>query len=299
MLSGQLSVKDKHVVITGGSQGLGAEMGRQLVLKGASSVTLIARTETKLKAVVNTIKEVRVSDKQVVSYIAADVSVYKECEDAVRSLEFAPDLVFLCAGSSIPKLLLDLTPKELEQGVAVNYNTALFFSHAVFKRMATSPAVPYARHIVFCSSVLALYPFIGYGQYAPSKAAIRSLSDIMRHEGLPFNIKVACVYAGNFASEGFAEEEKTKPVITREIEGPSSPITVEKCAEIVLWWLDRGYQTIYTDMIGWFLGAGSLGFSPRVAGLLQIVVALLLAIIGPIYVLICERDIKKFFKKQQ
>jgi short-subunit dehydrogenase len=298
MFSGQFNARGKNVVVTGGSQGLGAELGRQMVVKGASSVVLIARTESKLKETVLNISKFREDEAQRVSYISADLADYDECLRAVSQLDSAPDIVFLCAGSSIPKLFMDLTPTELQNGVSINYNTSLYFTHAVMKLM-TSETVDYERNLVFCSSVLGVFPFIGYGQYAPSKAAIRSLSDVLRHESEHYNIRVSCVYPGNFASEGYEEEEKTKPRITKEIEGASEAISVEKCADIVLWWLDRGYDTVYTDMIGWFLGCGMLGMGPRVFSPLQVLIALLLSIIGPIYIWITRRDIHNYFKSKK
>lgn len=295
MFAGHFDVNGKHVVVTGASQGLGAELGRQVILRGAASVVLIARTQRKLDGVVQNIKKFRLRDSQRVEYVSADLADYNECLRAVDALADSPDVVFLCAGSSVPKLFMDLTQKELEAGIAINYNTSLYFSHAAMKRM-TCQNVPYKRKLVFCSSVLAVFPFIGYAQYAPSKAAIRALSDVLQHEGEHYGIDVACVYPGNFASEGYEEEEKTKPSITKDIEGASAAITVEKCADIILWWLDHGYSTVYTDMIGWFLGCGMLGMGPRVFGPLQVVVSLLLAIIAPVYMWITRRDIKNYFK---
>ena len=297
MLSGQFNVKGKNVVITGGSQGLGAELGRQMVMKGASSVVLIARTQSKLAQVVENIKKFRLDEEQEVTYAVADLCNYDSCAQVVEQLS-KPDIVFLCAGSSIPKLLLDLTAEELQQGVSINYNTALFFTHAVLKLMS-SQTVGHKRYLVYCSSILGIFPFIGYGQYAPAKAAIRSLSEVVRQEAAQYNIGVSCVYPGNFASEGFDEEEKTKPAITKQIEGPSDAITVEKCAEIILWWLDHGYEVVFTDMIGWFLSCGMLGMGPRVFGVLQVFVALLLSIVAPVYSIIMRRDIRNYFRTKR
>ncbi|KAH3667101.1 hypothetical protein WICMUC_005448 [Wickerhamomyces mucosus] len=296
LFSGQFDVVGKKIVITGGSQGLGAELGKQLIIRGAAKVSLIARTESKLKETVLEISSFKQNQNQIVDFLAADISSYESCSKIVDSLDEI-DVVFFCAGSSIPKLFLDLTPKELSNGVNINYNTALYFAHAALLKMKNKK-VDHKRHFIFCSSVLAIYPFIGYGQYAPLKSALRSLADILRHETIPFNIKVHCVYPGNFASEGFIEEEKTKPEITKQIEGPSSPIPVEDCTKIVLWFLDRGYETIFTDVIGWILSCTTLGMSPRVLSIVQIFLSLVLNIIAPFYTLFTNYEIKNYFIKQ-
>lgn len=295
LFSNQFNAKDKNIVVTGGSQGLGAELAKQLIIRGASKVTIIARTESKLQSTVKAIEPFKVSETQVIEYAAGDLSDYNSCARIVESLDTI-DIVFFCAGSSIPKLFLDLTPRELSNGVNINYNTALNFSHAALSKMRhQSPG--YTRHFIFCSSVLAIYPFIGYAQYAPLKAALRSLADVIRNETIPYNINVHTVFPGNFASEGFAEEEKTKPEITKQIEGPSNAVSVESCTNTVLWFLDRGYETIFTDVIGWILSCSMLGFSPKCFGLVQMILSIILSIVIPFYTLFTNFEIKSYFKK--
>ena len=84
------------------------------------------------------------------------------------------------------------------------------------------------------------------------KSAIESLSIILRQELSPYNYRVTCVFPGNFQSEGFEEEQKTKPDITKKIEGPSNPIPGDECARLIIDQLDKGYDSITTDFIGWF-----------------------------------------------
>jgi short-subunit dehydrogenase len=300
MLPGQFDVKGKTVVITGGSQGLGAQLAQQVFQRGAHHVVIMARTEANLKSTIAKIEQHRVNEEQKLEYRAVDLSCYEEAERALDGVE--PDVVLFCAGASVPKLFTDLTPEELKKGIDINLGTAANVAHIAFAKMCKAgkePAVNGSRHLVFCSSVLAVFPFIGYGQYAPSKAAIRALADVLRHEGAPFGIRVHTVFAGNFASEGFAVEEKTKPAITSTIEGASSAITVERCAQIVLWFLDHGYETIFTDVVGWVLYSGMLGFSPRVLAIPQAVLALLLALITPIYMVFVRRDVASYFNKSK
>lgn len=296
-LKGHFQVDGKLVVISGGSQGVGAEFARQVFAKGAS-VVIVSRTESKLSAVVDEISKFRVNESQTVSYIAADISKYDEAEGVFAKLDRSPDIVVCCAGSSVPKLFLDLSPFELENGIHTNYNTALNFAHAALKKMSLVKSSD-ARHLVFFSSVVAFFPFIGYGQYAPLKAAIRALADVLRQESLQYNIKVASVFPGNFESEGFIEENKTKPEITKIIEGSSTPIPVEQCAKIIIDSLDRGYETITTDFIGWVLSTISLGLSPNIFGPLQAILGFIIALIAPIISWFINRDIKNYFKKQE
>ena len=69
----------KCALIVGASQGLGAELARQLYSKGCT-VILVARTQAKLKLVVDEIEKEKIEtgDPKAL-YIAADVSKYDQC----------------------------------------------------------------------------------------------------------------------------------------------------------------------------------------------------------------------------
>ncbi|KAI0464648.1 hypothetical protein LJB42_002268 [Komagataella kurtzmanii] len=290
-------VNSKKAIITGASQGVGAEFAKLLYGKGCS-VVIVARTESLLKKVVKETIDIHGTEKgNTISYVAADISKYDQCERVLEEVGFSPDIVFCCAGSSVPGLFLELDEKTLSSGIDINYKTALYFSHVALKAM-TKVEKPYKRHLVFFSSVLAFYSFIGYGQYAPMKAALRSLSDILRQEVSIHNIKVECIFPGNTLSEGFLEEEKSKPEITRIIEGPSAPISTEQCCKIIYNALQSGYQYVTTDFIGYVLMSASLGGSPRYYGVIQVIISFLFSIFAPIASMFVNKQIRDYFKKQ-
>ncbi|KAJ8097279.1 hypothetical protein POJ06DRAFT_28453 [Lipomyces tetrasporus] len=293
--SNQFNIYGKIVMITGASQGLGLALAKAAFSRGAN-VVIIARREPILQKAVADIEKFRVSETQTVSYIAADISIASEAERVMAETGPAPDVLMCCAGSSVPKLFTELTSEELTSGVATNYFTALYMAHAGLKAMAKTPIPEHHRHIVFFSSVVHFYSFIGYCQYAPLKSALRSLGDCLRHECIPYNIKVDVVFAGNFLSEGYTIENLTKPEITKKIEGASQPITADECAEKIIRELDRGNQMITTDFIGFVLSSMMLSGSPRINYLAQTFIAILLALFGPVWEWLVTKDIRNFYK---
>lgn len=300
MLFGKSSfpIENRLFVISGGSQGVGAAFAKQIFSRGGN-VVIVARNKIKLEQVVKESEQFRINETQTFEYISADLSIPEESARVFDSLDAIPDVIVCCAGAAHPGLLSDLDTKTLAKGVEANYLTALYFSHAGFKKMISVEPIPQvSRNIIFFSSVVAFYPFIGYGQYAPLKSAVRSLSDVLRQEGIPYNVNVACVFPGNTMSDGFLEEERTKPSITRQIEGPSSVISAEECSDIIIKKLERGQGTITTDLIGWLLSCMVIGASPRVYGFFQVFVALLLNIFGPIISWFISREIKNFYNKK-
>ncbi|EPZ31113.1 hypothetical protein O9G_001024 [Rozella allomycis CSF55] len=64
---------------------------------------------------------------------------------------------------------------------------------------------------------------IGYSQYSPTKHAIRSLAETLHQELQPYQIDVHIYYVSTILTPGYLEErtteEKTKPAITKIIEG--------------------------------------------------------------------------------
>lgn len=224
-------------------------------------------------------------------YYICDTTDYEACTNMWNYImdvkKIDPEYLFCCAGNSVPKLFADLNSAELAKGMNVNYMTAVNTCHSQHKAVLCRNEGVLCktfklRHIILFSSVAASFPFIGYGQYAPAKAALLSLSIILRQELSGYNYRVSCVNAGNFASEGYAEENKTKPEITKTIEGSSQAISTMECCELIFDQLAKGYDLIYTDFVGWVLGLSVLGVHPRKWGFFQVLMQLLFLILEPI-----------------
>ncbi|ODV80247.1 3-ketosphinganine reductase [Suhomyces tanzawaensis NRRL Y-17324] len=306
--SSQFEPKGKTALIVGSSQGLGAEIALKLY-EQECSVILVARTASKLKAQVERIvSTVGKKDNTEIYYISSDVSNYKAAQDMWDEVFHKrgqdPDFIFCCAGSAVPKLFIDITEKDINDGIDINFKTAYNVCHTAYKTISkvhsNKESHEYKkRTIVLFSSVISVFPFIGYGQYGPMKAALLNFSIILRQELKPFNFRVATVIAGNFQSEGYDVEQQTKPEITKVIEGPSHAMPASECAQIILKNLNRGVDTIYTDLIGWFVGCFYLGLAPRNWYIVQIFVSLLLLIIGPIVGWSMDRDIKKYYQQHK
>ncbi|GME80797.1 unnamed protein product [Ambrosiozyma monospora] len=200
--SNKFPVKDKLVLVTGASQGLGYALSQKLYEQGAS-VILIARNKTKLSSNVDQIinSTPNASSSQFVEYISADLTIYEEnikILNYLKSKDYHPDILFCLAGSSHPGFFMELTPDELSQGIDINYKTALYFIHALSKYFVHSKTKS-QKHIVLCSSTVAFYQFTGYIQYSPMKTAIKALGDTLRQELKPYGVKVSTLFPGNFA----------------------------------------------------------------------------------------------------
>jgi len=111
------------------------------------------------------------------------------------------------------------------------------------------------RKIVFTASLLSFSAILGYASYAPAKAAIRQLADTLREECILYDIDIHCSFPANILSPGFQEEEKTKPDITRKMEGTAGAETPEVVAERIITRLERGHKSITYEFTGTMLKA--------------------------------------------
>ncbi|CAG8573941.1 11296_t:CDS:10 [Ambispora leptoticha] len=253
----------KHAYITGGSTGLGKALAVLLAKKGAS-VTIVARDRIKLDTALEEINAARINENQIFNAISADMTIHAE---AVRALDEAatkhdgkvPDFIFCCAGAAIPGTFIDQSITEFETGMKLNYFGTLYTVHEAARRMAQQAV---KGKIVMVSSVMGFIGFFGYSQYAPTKHAIRGLADCLRNELILYDISVHCYFPGTIRSPGLENENKTKPLITKQIEGVDEGSTPEQCAEALYKGLRKGQYFITSDIIANILRAGTRGVAP-------------------------------------
>lgn len=112
----QLSYLDKHVVITGGSQGIGLELAKEYLRLGAR-VTIIARDVVKLATAMSELKAISPSYESRISTVSLDVSTSQadvssrlsNDTDANNGLQFGDcDVLVNCAGTSVAAIEEDL-----------------------------------------------------------------------------------------------------------------------------------------------------------------------------------------------
>lgn len=115
----------KHVVITGGSSGIGRSTALEAAKKGAH-VTIIGRDVEKLKNAVNFItNESMARNDQKIQYTALDVtSSYDAIEKSFSKLEEDIGPIFMlvaCAGMCICGQFETMKPEDIKQMIDLNY----------------------------------------------------------------------------------------------------------------------------------------------------------------------------------
>ncbi|CAL4139120.1 unnamed protein product, partial [Meganyctiphanes norvegica] len=182
-------IKGKHVMITGGSQGIGLSIAQEVVGRGAS-VTLIARNVTKLQAAQEEVEAAATrSDQQgKVQYFSVDLSGSTDkLGPLIKDAEAALGPIYMlvnCAGFSRAAKFEDLTPDLVKQMMEVNFYGSFFITQHVVRSMKKNME----GIIVFTSSQAGLLGLYGFSAYSATKAAIVKMAEALHMEINPYKI---------------------------------------------------------------------------------------------------------------
>ncbi len=189
------NIQGKVVVITGASSGLGEATARLLSAEGAS-VALGARRVDRLRALA---KELIGKGGQALT-VATDVT---DC-DAVKTLvdtavqTFGRIDVMINNAGLMPQALLErLKIDEWNRMIDVNLKGVLYGIAAALPHMKQQKS----GHFINVASVAGHRVGPGFAVYAATKHAVRALSEGLRQEVKPYNIRTTVISPGAVATE--------------------------------------------------------------------------------------------------
>ena len=240
--SGTSAWHNKHVIIAGGSQGIGAALARAIAARGAR-VSLIARGEPALRDTAH---------RTGADWATADVTEPSQLAAAIHRLEsdHGPvDVLVCCAGGAVPGRFADLGTQEIADQMIVNYLGSVNAVYTVLPGMVERSS----GRIVLTSSTAGLLGVVGYTGYGPTKAAIRHYALALRYELENTGVTVSVVYPPDTDTPGFATESTRRPPETAAIAGTIAPIPAHRVADAILRGVERGKPHIAIDPLTKFL----------------------------------------------
>ena len=168
-------MKDKVIVITGASIGIGAALAREVVRRGAKGVVLAARREAELAAFATELGPTAFA-------VPTDVTRRADLERLRdRTLErFGQiDVLVNNAGRGISRMVSELTDDDIDDMITINMKSVVYGIQAVLPHMKQRGR----GQIITVSSGLARFPFAAQrSAYSAAKAGVNLLMGSLRME---------------------------------------------------------------------------------------------------------------------
>jgi NAD(P)-dependent dehydrogenase (short-subunit alcohol dehydrogenase family) len=190
----KLSFKDKIVVITGGTAGIGFSTAELFCELGAK-VAICGVTPAHLQ---EALKLLRDRDYTVYGQIC-NVGDRNEMLDFSNNVEtiFEGNInVWINnAGIYAPHRLINTTEEEWDRVINTNMKSVYLSGIIAYEKMREKGGV-----LINASSFAADMPTIGSGPYAPTKAAVENMIKVLAAELAPYNIRVCGYCPGDIAT---------------------------------------------------------------------------------------------------
>lgn len=211
-----MDFSDKTVIITGGSEGVGAATARKFAAAGAN-LMLVARGRKKLEAIANELR-----DRTRVEIFAMDVADADACVDLLRKTQFEfgqIDILVNNAGYHARGPAESIEAADLGRMIDVNLRAPIILARL---------AIPYLREagggaIINVGSLAGRVPVPNSAGYSASKTGLRAFTYAMYEELRGTGIRIGTVSPGpintNFGRQSIDDVSDltlSQPVSTAE-----------------------------------------------------------------------------------
>lgn len=236
-------IKNKVIIITGASSGIGEATAIHLAKNGAS-VVLAARNENKLRNLSDRIK----NEGGTALYKVTDVSVNKEVQNLV---EFTMDkfgridTLINCAGLMLFSMWDNAHVDEWEKMIDLNIKGVLYGVSAVLPHMKKQGN----GQIINVGSIAGHAIGEGHGVYSSTKYAVRAITESLRKEvSVKHNIQAVLVSPGVISTkwQDTVTDEDVRPVLE---ELNKVAIDVEYVAETISFVVNHPENVMINDVI--------------------------------------------------
>lgn len=205
-----MPLKDKIVVITGASSGIGKAAAIEFAKRGAK-LAIVSRRKEKLEELQKSLEQFS-TEVLVCPCDVSDKEAVKKMSDAVLEKFGKIDILVNNAGFAIYGMVTNLTIEQIESQMQTNYFGMMYCT----KNFLPILQQQNSGHIVNVASVAASFGLPGIAPYCASKFAMLGFSEGLKHELKDTNIGVTVVSpimvrTNFFDHESFAKMPKYSP----------------------------------------------------------------------------------------
>lgn len=224
-------VASRHVMITGGSSGIGKAIAKRYAAHG-DDLTIVARRPEVLHTARQEIDRARGAAGGQTRTRSADVTdrdALNEAFGAAMAEAGVPAILIASAGIVVPGYFSDLPTTVFEEHMAVNYFGTLYAIRAVLPAMRAKGR----GRVVLVSSGAGLIGILGYTAYCPTKYALKGLAESLRAELERDGIGISVVYPPDTETPMLAKENRIKPPETRLITQTAKTWSADDVARVM------------------------------------------------------------------
>jgi len=257
----KFAVKEKVVIITGASSGIGAETAIELARRG-SLVVLAARNESRLADVT---AQCQVYSES--TYVVTDITKPEECKRLIEQtveIHGRIDVLISNAGLSMRALAEDCTLDVYHKLMDVNFFGGVYCITQALPHLLASRGM-----IVGISSVSGFKALPGRSGYAAGKSAINGFLEAIKIENLKTGLHVLTVCPGFTASnirvnaldkdghsQGFTPRDEKKMMsaeevakhVVKAIENKKNFLVLTRVGKLILW-LNKFFPNLVSRLI--------------------------------------------------
>lgn len=237
-----------HVIITGGSSGIGLALARIYAERGAR-ISLLARTVSALEMardeLANIHGTIRIEPTDV-NDEDQTIAAIARCEEA-----YGPcDILITSAGIVEPGLFDTLPSNAFMRQIQTNLFGSIHAVRAVYSAMKERRS----GNIMLVSSGAGLIGIHGYTAYSASKFALHGFAEALRSEAKPSGVRISVCFPPDTETPQFSRELADRPLEATVIMGRVAPWPAETVARRIVSAIDRGEFEVFFGWTLWALG---------------------------------------------
>lgn len=189
-----MELRDKKVIITGGAAGMGKEMVKQLLIKGAYVAALDINQEG-----LNNLKSELNNDRLSVHRVdVTDDQALENFKKEYFAIHQDVDCLINCAGIIQPFVNVEqLDMNTINRVMNINFFGPFKLTKLFITELKNRPIA----NITNISSMGGFFPFPGQTVYGASKAALKLFTEGLYAEALGTSLKIMIVFPGAIATD--------------------------------------------------------------------------------------------------
>ncbi|WP_416409251.1 SDR family NAD(P)-dependent oxidoreductase [Agrobacterium rosae] len=243
-----------HLIITGGSSGIGLEVARIYLAKGYR-VSLMARRADILQGAREELLKANPAKPDAIFLVTVDVCNETEMRAAVTAAEaeHGPCDVLVTSAGRVDPQFFDTQPSDIfDAQLAVNFFGTVYAVRAVLAGMKHRRS----GRIMLVSSGAALIGIPAYSAYCASKSALTGFAEALRLEAQGYGVSVSICYPPDTLTPQYEREIGLRSHAAQVMMGAVRPWRPEEVAQLLVEGTERGQREVHfgltLKLLSWF-----------------------------------------------